>query len=192
MKEKRKHHYLENDFRYIGLKSLFQKYDEIIDYNKKNCFYECYWDETYFIYGIILVSLQNYINQNCKDFLDSRMLSIGSRSSYYTVHSREVKDGITEIQLIIHLANYFKHSDDNSCLHEYTFKSLKNVGLIDSEITKEAELVNRKNNRFEYDVVIEGIDMISPLEEPMLNLLMIVKKWREAIWNQYYIEQGMK
>lgn len=189
MTTKEKHHRLENDFRYNNLKTLFLKYDEVIDENKKNCYYDLYWDETYLIYGIILISLQNYINQNCRDFLDSNMFKKNDKSSYYKIHSKEIKNGVTQIELINHLANYFKHSDDYNYLHIYTFACLKDVGLIEINDTKEIELKKRKEQRFEYDILIEGINMIVPLENSMTNLLDITKLWREEVWRQYYTEK---
>lgn len=190
MTEARKHHWLENDFRYSSLELLFKKYEEILDHYKENCFHDLYWDETYLIYGIILVSLQNYINQNCTDFMDSNMLSKDKKSSYYKIHSKEIANGTTQIQLIIHLANYFKHRDDNTTLHKHTLECLKNVELIDESLSKETELENRKEMRFDDDIVVEGISKISSLEYPMQNLLDVVEKWREGIWKQFYDEEA--
>lgn len=188
MTTKQKIHWFEKDFRYNNLKTIFLKYDEVIDNNKKDCYPDIYWDETYLIYGIILVSLQNYINQNCNDLLDSNILYKNDKCSYYKIHSKEVKNGVTQIELIIHLANYFKHSDDNNCLHKYTFACLKDVGLIEINDTNEVEFQKRKEQRFEYDILIKGINMIVPIENPMINLLDITKLWREEVWRQYHTE----
>ena len=63
------------------------------------------------------------------------------------------------------------------------------MGLIKINDTKEIELKKRKEQRFEYDILIEGINMIVPLENSMTNLLDITKLWREEVWRQYYTEK---
>jgi hypothetical protein len=103
----------------IGLNKTLQTFKEKLkNYN----YYDGDWyrEETELIYGVLLVSVQNYINKTCYDFLEARILDKKDIYEYYDINSEEIFHGVSQIRLIIELANYFKHRDDNSKISKYT------------------------------------------------------------------------
>lgn len=175
-------HWLEIDSRFQSLEQLFKSIDSIIDDYKENCPIELYWDETIILYGIILISLQNYINLSCSDLKELDICKNKKNYEFYKEESKIINNGITEVELLVHLSNYFKHRDDNDNLKEPLLSDLINVKLLTKET---ANKLFRKDNRFEDEVIINGISKIIPLNQPILNLLIIVKKWRDDLWEKY-------
>ena len=99
------HFWFEFDERIIGLEAMFEGFSNtlkiFIDKGEKyNGYYaDFYFEETELIYGVILLSLQNYINKSCVDFLEIESLKCNRASQLYNKGSKIVCDDITQIQL---------------------------------------------------------------------------------------------
>lgn len=169
------HLWFEPDERYEGLEALFDGYNIALK-KFRNKYQECDWydvgfyrEETDLIYGIALISLQNYINKWCVDFLESKIFGYERAYQYYDRDSKIVKNGVTQIRLIIELANYFKHRDDDGNLQHHTFQVLDNVNILN--ISKSGD------ERYEDELLIEGILLLNDNIFDLSGLMLIVKKW---------------
>ncbi|WP_243347412.1 hypothetical protein [Parabacteroides sp. FAFU027] len=117
-------YWFEPDIRIEGLEGLFEGFDNSLKIfeSKLNEFNwydgDFFREETELIYGVALLSLQNYINKCCVDFLEAKFLGYTKKHEYYDLGSMPIVNEINQIRLIIALANYFKHSHDEGSLHE--------------------------------------------------------------------------
>jgi hypothetical protein len=118
------------------------------------------------IMGLAYVAYQNYIISSIYD----RFGNIADRNTHYKKGSKIIYDKRTEIELIIALANYYKHRDDEKHLHSGTKSVLNDLNLEYIEITEPENLP-----------ILKGTDILSP----SWDLNVITKKvtdWRETIW----------
>lgn len=179
MEEKVCHYWFEPDVRFAGLKEMFKGFQKALDVfiktgEKHHGYYaDFYFEETELIYGVILLSLQNYINKSCADFLEVELLSCDKAYQLYAKGSKVVIGEVTQIQLIIALANYFKHKDGNDKLHEHTIECLKKVDLL--------KFSEKIDNDREDTLIIEGLSLLIKDLRDVSNLLKIVKEWRTSL-----------
>lgn len=169
------HYWFEPDHRYEGLEALFDGYKIALEKFKKK-YDECGWydadfyrEETDLIYGVVLVSLQNYINKWCVDFLESNIFGYTKAYQYYDRESAIVNNGITQIRLIVELANYFKHRDDEGNLQRHTSQVLEEVNLLKKS--------KRGEERYEDELLISGLFLLTDNLIDLSKLMMIVKSW---------------
>ena len=169
------HLLLEPDFRYEGLEAMFEGYKNALQifknkYDENNWYdVDFYREETDLIYGVVLISLQNYINKWCADFLEAGLFGYTNAYQYYDRESKNVIDGITQVRLIVELANYFKHRDDNRKLQSHTSQTLEKVHLL--------QIAKNGNERYEDDLLIEGLLLITKNGIDIFELMRVVKKW---------------
>lgn len=167
-----KTHFNRIDNRLESLNITFKGLEVSITYlrqkSKQIEWYDAGWfaEEAEPIYGLAFICLQNYINSSIKD----RFEIVEKRFDKYKIGAKNIDYQRTDIELIIAIANYFKHKDDNRGFHNGT----KNI-------------LNDFNIKFE-----KGIDVLySPIFESLniltenweLNELSFkVSKWREQLW----------
>lgn len=177
--EEKVHLWFEFDERIIGLEAMFEGFSTALKVfvekgDKYSGYYaDFYFEETELIYGVVLLSLQNYINKSCVDFLEVALLKIDRASQLYNKGSKIVFDDVTQIQLIIALANYFKHSDENNKLHKQTEDCFRKVNIL--------RFSRKGDERYEDTLIIEGLLLLIKDIRDVSDLLQIVKDWRNNI-----------
>jgi hypothetical protein len=118
------------------------------------------------IIGSAFISLQNYINSSIYD----RFETLDKQYEKYKLGNYLNNTKRTDIELIIGLANYFKHRDDHGNLFRTTTKILSDVNL---KFDKEIDITSSP--------IIRGFDLISKNWDLMI-LIKIVKQWRIKLW----------
>ncbi len=163
--------FLRNDFRIESLNEIITGLESSINSLKKRTEEESWYDgiwlleETEPIYGLVFIAFQNYINGSIKDFSEKTI----DKTVYYKIESNVNGFSKTKIELIIGLANYIKHKDEQE-LHKGTREILESFGMnlsIDIEVEKSPIYLG-----------------LSILDEKW-NLFAIrdsVKNWREKLW----------
>jgi hypothetical protein len=173
MEKTTKTHYLRHDHRHVSLEMTIKGLSDSIAelHNQMNVVYWCdgdwFLEESEPIYGLALISFQNYINGSIKDFTGS----LKERSKYYKLEQNSIHINRSRIELIIGLANYAKHKDEG-LPHKGTkdildfFKlNYLNVAYLDrSPIFEGLSLLEENWNLFE--------------------IKNLVTEWREFIWSR--------
>lgn len=179
MVEKVCHYWFEPDVRFAGLKEMFKGFQKALDVfiktgEKYHGYYaDFYFEETELIYGVILLSLQNYINKSCADFLEVELLNCNKAYQLYAKGSKVVIGDVTQIQLIIALANYFKHKDEKGDLQKPTKDCLRKVDLL--------RFSEKLDSDREDTLITEGLFLLIKDLRDISYLLQIVKEWRTSI-----------
>ena len=134
----------------------------------ENDWYDGFWllEESEPIYGLAFIAIQNYINSSIYDKFESI-------EKQYMIYKRDDKienSGRTKIELIISIANYFKHRDHPLDLKGDTAKILTDLNL---KFDKDLDISESP--------IFKGLDMFS--ESWDLNeIIRIAEDWREKIW----------
>ena len=167
-----KTHWRRVDYRIISLHSIISGLEKsIIELeNKKNEieWYDALWllEESEPIYGLAFIAFQNYINSSIFD----RFESLDKQYLQYKKGNKINETGRTDIELIISIANYFKHKDHPKNLYGETPKILndfnlpfgKEIDIVDSPIYKGLEILSKS---WDLDIIINASE-----------------KWRENLW----------
>lgn len=158
----------EHDFRANSLdKTISALYDTILEmreFHKDNSWYDGVFllEDTEHIFGLALIAFQNYINATIKD-----LTTIGGKTlqqKYYAYGVKFAETDYTAIQLIISLANYIKHKeDDNSEFHYKTkfvleafgFNTDKNCDINDSAIFDGLALMDEYSNLKKIQTIVQ-------------------------------------
>lgn len=168
----KKGHWRDVDFRYTSLVTTFDGLEtsiqSLIKFQKETEWYDGGFlrEDTEPIYGLAFIALQNYINSSIYDFDDT----LDGKLDFYK-YGEELKNGVTKVELMICLANYFKHRDDSRGLHRGT-----------------AQILNKLNMEYggNFDIdnspIFEGLIMLDP-EWKLNSLAIIAKEWRESLWH---------
>lgn len=166
-----KTHWLRLDHRKGTLEMVISGIQAPIDQCRKSMdqidWYDGLWylEETEPLYGLVLIAFQNYINSSIYD----RFQSIEKKNSLYKNGDTIPEKNRTYIELIICLANYYKHRDDDRSLHPGTAKVLDDLQIPFSNI------------EIEESPIFKGMDLLSI----NWNLSEISKRlfdWRESLW----------
>lgn len=122
-------------------------------------------EESEALYGIALIAMQNYINGSIKDIFNSSK----EKHRYYQLGTKITGYNMTEIELIIGLANYSKHVDDDGPFHPQTKQTLEHFNL-------------RTNKEFDIDnsPIYKGLELLNNNSD-LFELVKIVKEWRKKI-----------
>lgn len=166
-----KTHWRSHDYRKKSLKITLNGLNESINYLKKKQEEIVWYDGILFmeevepIYGLALIAFQNYINSSIYD-LDE---SLNGKIDFYKKGNTLREHKGTDIELIIALANYFKHRDDDP-IYKGTSKILDKFDL---DYSKSVDIVNSP--------IMIGIELISS-DFNLFFLAKIVFDWRESLW----------
>lgn len=168
-------HYLRHDYRIGTVKTIISGFEKAISDHKK-LEKELDWydgirllEDTEPIFGTALIALQNYINSSIYD-LDG---DLNRKEVLYKVGERITSITKTQIELIIGLANYFKHRDDNRSLHRGTRKILDSFGI---DYSEDLDITRSP--------IFQGMDTLDE-NWSLLKLIDIVEEWRETIWVKF-------
>lgn len=133
----------------IGLDNSIQT---LVQKNKDLSWYDGIWfrEESEPIYGLAFIAFQNYINGSINELFDKPENKI----QYYKIDPNYKDFGKPLIELIIGLANYYKHKD--SKLHRGTIEVIESFNLDigsenvidDSPIFDGLEILNYEWNLF--------------------------------------------
>lgn len=165
-------HYLRHDYRKEILELIVSGFQVSINELHKRIdqieWYDGGWfvEEIEPILGLTYIACQNYINSSIYDKFEN----IDNKWALYKNGSKLINGKRTEIELIIAVANYYKHRDDSGTLHKGTNTVLKDLELEYINIIEPEKLP-----------IIKGVDLLSD----SLNLKDITKKvtdWRESLW----------
>jgi len=160
------------DFRKESLTQIITGLDKSIIILQKQIeeipWYDGDWfrEESEPIYGLLFVAFQNYIIGSIKDFTGST----SEKEKYYRIGENWRHYPKTSIELIIGLANYSKHKDDDSLFHKGTRHVLESFQL---DINEDPYNDNSP--------IFKGLEILSDKWD-MFEILEIVIYWREKLW----------
>jgi uncharacterized protein YjiS (DUF1127 family) len=165
-------HYLRNDHRIDSLKLIILGLENSIsELNKKYEEDPLFWENFYSeelepIVGLAFIALQNYINSSIFDLFET----VNDKHKRYKQDKELNTTRRTRIELIIGLANYFKHRDNNRDLDAGTSKILSDIGI-------------NYNDSIEnyYSPIFIGLESLSA-NKRLSELIDVVKEWRENLW----------
>ena len=176
-------HYLRSDTRINIVKNIISPFqlqlNDVDEMCKKENYIhwdDCYADDTEHLVGTVFIVLQNYINSSISDlFPDLKKL--------FTKYALDKKIGNTQtsrIELIIAIANYYKHRDSPTTLHENTSKIFDNLN-INFKYVYDAEGDKYFHEIGSNSPVFTGFSVLSELWN-FDDLINIVSEWRENMW----------
>lgn len=165
-------HYLRNNRRIDVIKDIITPFQLHLVNIKNKCeengFW--YWDTIYaddmeHHVGTVFIILQNYINSSISDLFPNL-------SDLYPKYrlDKEIHDStVTRIQLIIAIANYYKHRDLPKELHKQTAEIFYKLNIeVEDKIGSSSP-------------IFEGFSLLSDLWN-FNDLINIVSDWRENLW----------
>ena len=169
-----KTHWNRNDYRLesltLTINGLEKSKTELEKKLKEIDWYDGLWflEEVEPIIGLSFIAFQNYINSSIYD----RFETLEMQNEKYKLGDLIEETGRTDIELIIGIANYFKHRDDHKELHKGTRNILTDFNL---HFTKESDITN--------SAIIKGLEYFSEKWE-LINVIKIVRDWREKLWKE--------
>ncbi|AYN05446.1 hypothetical protein [Flavobacterium sp. 140616W15] len=178
-------HYRRIDDRINVLRKIISPFqdqlNEMRKINKEEDF--LYWDSVYaddmeHIVGTVFIVLQNYINSSIHD-LYPKLKQIHEK---YSIDEKIDNSNISRIELIIAIANFYKHRDSPSELRKNTIKPFDNLNIPTKVI------YGLGNEDFFHKTgsdspVYQGFNFLSEYWD-FNELINIVTKWRENLWIQ--------
>ena len=130
--------------------------------------YDGLWclEESEPIYGLAFIAFQNYINSSIYD----RDNSLKEQFERYKLGEKFKNSEKTDIELIVGLANYFKHRDDHKDFHIGTKNILNDFNF---QFDKDTDIDNSP--------IFRGLDKFSNTWS-LKQILKNVENWRERLW----------
>ena len=172
MAEQRNINIFEGDYRVESLRLVIQGLDNSIAVikDKLSCggWYDGLWaqEESEPIYGLAFIAFQNYINSSIKDFAETS----ANKHEFYKKGQRLEGFEMTDIELIIALANYSKHLDDDGEFHPATKRTLDVFGLN----TYKEVFVSES-------AILNGLDILHENWD-LQEITQRVVSWRAELW----------
>lgn len=169
-----KTHYLRHDHRKEILEMVISGFEHSIKELRQRIdqihWYDGGWfvEEAEPIFGLACIAYQNYINSSIYD----RFGNLDSKLDLYKKGNNSINNKRTEIELIIALANYFKHRDDERPLHKGTETVLQDLELEYIDIIEPERLP-----------ILMGVDILSE-SWSLKDITNIVTAWRESLWTE--------
>ena len=163
-----KTHWLQVDYRAESLRQIITGLDNSIntlqDRVEELGWYDGLWflEDSEPIYGLAFIAFQNYINGSIKDLYES----VNDKTLYYKLGTNSANFEKSDIELIIGLANYIKHKDDEK-LHRGT-----------QEILNAFDLKN--NGEINNSPIFDGLTILNK-DWKLFQILEIVINWRESL-----------
>lgn len=148
-----------------GLKKAILELEEKVD--EIEC-YDGLWflEEAEPIVGLAFIAFQNYINSSIFD----RYETLNSQYEKYKIGKLIENSNRFEIELIVGIANYFKHRDDPNDLRKSTASILKDCHL---KFNKEIDITNSP--------IFEGLNYFCKSRD-LMKVIHVVANWREKLW----------
>lgn len=164
-------HYLRYDsHRSVGLDLIINGLNDAVGllYNKtlEGSYYDGVWfaEESEPIIGLAFIAFQNYINGSIYDFTGDNDID---KRPYYKIEQNSINAKRSRIELIIGLANYAKHKDEEK-LRNGTKGILEDFGLM------------KKDKPSKY-LILQGLNLLDENSD-LIEVKELVKDWREYLW----------
>lgn len=170
----KKTHFRRADYRIESLKITIQYLERSIEEirlkEKQLEWYDGIWllEESEPILGLAFIAFQNYINSSIND----RFETIKGRVEKYKLGDKVTDSTRSEIELIIGLANYYKHRDSDKKLFNETAEVLDDLGF---NYGDSFDLTNSP--------LFIGTELLSK-NQRLFEILEKVKAWRETLWTK--------
>lgn len=178
-----KGNYLRIDMRIGVIKDIISPFQAQLDNIYEICSKDNYdyWDSLYaddteHLVGTVFIVLQNYINSSISDLFPD----LSKLSTLYSIDKKVSNSQTTRIELIIAIANYYKHRDLPTKLHPNTTKPLEDLKI------EYKEIYDEKDEKYYHIIgscspVFNGFSLLS---EPWSfnDLIDIATDWRENMW----------
>lgn len=166
-----KTHWRKFDYRIASVQYIFEGIEYSISQLKQRCkenpvYAEMYGEELEPMYGMVFISLQNYINSSIFDLFNT----LNNKEIRYRQDKVIDKSTKTRIELIIGLANYFKHRDDDRDLRSGT-----------SNILRELDINYNDDSEDYYSPIYLGLEILTE-NDRLSDLISIIKEWRANLW----------
>ena len=165
-------HWKRHDYRLESLTLTIVGIEKSILVLKKKAeeidWYDGLWflDESEPIFGLAFIALQNYINSSIYD----RFETLDKQYEKYKFGTLIKNSNRTYIELIVSIANYFKHRDDHKELRNSTANVLSDCNL---QFDKEVDIWNSP--------IFKGLDYYTETWN-LTELMEHVTDWREKLW----------
>ena len=165
-------HWREIDYRRDSLEVLISGMEDSIARLQSRLKEHSWYDGGFFledvepIVGLAFIAYQNYIISSIYD----RFEQIQNRNDHYKTGSTLILDKRTEIELIIAIANYYKHRDDESELRNSTKSVLEDLNL---NYTSSFPPEKR--------AILQGLRVLSESDN-LQEITNKVLQWRELLW----------
>lgn len=132
--------------------------------------YDGIWllEESEPIFGLAFIAFQNYINSSIYD----KDNSLNKQYDKYKLGIYLDNYERTDIELIIGLANYFKHRDDHKNLRTGTTNILSDFNL---QFDKATDIENSP--------IFKGLNIFTQTWE-LSEIIKVVENWRERLWKE--------
>ena len=174
-------HYLKNDTRIEIIKDIIFPFQLQLNKIMEICKTDggWYWDTIYaddmeHHVGTVFIVLQNYINSSISDLFPD----LSKLYTKYSIDKKVNNSKTTRIELIIAIANYYKHRDLPNELQSQTIKPLNDLKIEFKEIFEDGKFFHKRGSS---SPVFEGLSLLSESWE-FNDLINIVSEWRENMW----------
>lgn len=167
-------HFKRHDFRRESLSLTIDGLDKsIIELQKKVKeidWYDGIWflEEAEPIIGLSFIAFQNYANSSIYDKFET----LEKKKNIYKRGNLIGKTGRTDIELIIGVANYFKHRDDSGDLNPGTEKILKDLNL---QFEEDTDITDSP--------IFKGLELLSE-KWKLTDVVELMRDWRENLWEE--------
>lgn len=164
--------YKQFDFRISSLKMIISGLENSIYELKKKLneteWYDAIWllEESEPIFGFAFVAAQNYINSSIYDRFETLEKQYKVYKNGKIINSK----GRTDIELIISLANYFKHRDHPKDLIGETYNILNDFNL---QFGKDIDISNSP--------IFKGLELFSKNWD-LKEIIKAIEIWRCQLW----------
>lgn len=161
------------DYRASSLRQTISGLDSsikfLVEKQKEYNWYDGIWflEDSEPIYGLAFIAFQNYINGCIHDFY----MNLDNKTELYQLNPRFESFKKSRIELIIGLANFFKHKDEPK-LHKGT------QDVLDCFNLKKLDDINESP-------IFGGLDLLSK-DWNLFDILEDVENWREALVEKFY------
>lgn len=180
------HHIYRVDHRIGIVKKLIEPFqlqlNEIIEFIKVEG--DEYWDMVFadefeHYVGTVFIILQNYINSSISDLYPD-LIKLHSK---YSIEPMIENTNTSKIQLIISIANYYKHRDLPSDLHTFTSKvfDILSIDYKRFYVSKNVEYFHERGSN---SPVFTGLTILSDSWN-FDDVLKEISIWREKMWQIY-------
>lgn len=162
------------DFRVESLRLTIEGLEKsLLELRKKLDIIEWYdglWllEESEPIIGLAFIALQNYINSSIFD----RFETLENHYEKYKYGTSINNFKRTDIELIVGIANYYKHRDNHKKLHTNTANILKDCNL---QFDKDVDITETP--------IFKGLEYFTDTWN-LTELIIYVTDWREKLWTE--------
>ena len=156
----------------LVINGLEESINNLLQKEKELDWYDGLWflEESEPILGLAFIAFQNYINSSIFD----KEQELNNQFEKYKIQGVFFNTNRSKIELIIALANYYKHRDSPKSLFGETVNILKDFNL---KFDKDIDIVESP--------IFKGFDILSK-NNNLEDVISIVINWRKELWKEEY------